>query len=478
MPSPDQSRRWISRRELLCRGGLGTLALAGLLADEGHLFAEHDGQLDRVRPVGGSAQRVIFLMMAGAPGHMDTWDPKPELSKRDGQALPESVARQVESVKRVGWVGKLMGSPFPFARYGESGIPVSSLFPHTARHVDDLCVIRSLSHHVPVHGPAEYVTFTGSALGDRPSLGAWLIYGISSENQDLPGFIVSLSGGGPDPQPQGWAPGFLPARNQGTLVEASEGVPFVELPSGFAAGASRRDQLDLLAWLNHRDLRRRGVESELQARIESYELAFRMQTAAPEAFDLSAETRDTRRLYGIDQKTTAEFGRQCLLARRLVERGVRFVQLRNGGWDAHAKLKSNHLKQAAASDKPVAALLTDLKLRGLLDDTLVIWGGEFGRTPTMQEASLGRDHSPTAYTMWLAGGGIKGGQIIGNTDDFGLVVSEQPVSPNDFHATILHALGINQHRLFYLRNGRREIVTDLGGSVIEDAFSHAHTSES
>lgn len=466
---PNSDRRLVNRRELFSHLGLGTAAVVGLLADEGALFAEQDGELEPVRLVGGRAKRVIFLMMAGAPGHMDTWDPKPELTKRDGQLLPESVEKQVESIKRVGGVGKLMASPFPFAHHGHSGIPVSSLFPHTACQVDDLCVIRSLCHQVPVHGPAEYVTFTGNAVGDRPCLGAWLTYGIKSENQDLPGFIVLLSGGGPDPQPQCWAPGFLPAHYQGTLVDARKGVPFIQMPPGLAT-ESRRDQLDLLSSLNQRDRQKRGSESELEARIESYELAFRMQSAAPEAFDLSAETRETQELYGIQDKATAQFGRQCLLARRLAERGVRFIQLRNGGWDAHAKLEPNHRKQAKASDKPVAALLADLKRRGLLDETLVIWGGEFGRTPTMQDATLGRDHSPTAYTMWLAGGGVKGGQIIGSTDEFGMVVTERPISPADFHATILHALGIDQHQLFYLHNGRREIVTDLGGKVVRDAF--------
>ena len=322
-----------------------------------------------------------------------------------------------------------------------------------------------------MHAPAEYLATTGSLTGTRPSLGSWLYYGLGSENKSLPGFVVLLAGdnyGGP----ACWSAGFLPARYQGTVVSSKAGIPNVDMPALYSP-QSRRAQLDLISRLNRRHLEAEGPSSELEARIESYELAFRMQAAAPEAFDLRSEGEATRKLYGLDQKECAEYGANCLLARRLIERGVRFVQLNQGGWDAHGHLVKNHTEQARKVDRPIAGLLADLKDRGMLGETLVIWAGEFGRTPTAEGAgkSPGRDHSPAGYSAWLAGGGIKGGQVIGATDDVGYTAVERPIHPNDLHATILHALGIGQRELYFEHNNRREIVTFNGGKVVDEAFA-------
>jgi len=368
----------------------------------------------------------------------------------------------------------LMASPFSFKKYGQSGIPVSNLFPETARMVDDLCVIRSMNHRIPVHGPGECVALTGGAIGDRPSMGSWVTYGLGSQSGDLPGFVVFLSNTtGPAPQPPGWGPGFLPSRYQGTVVDGKKGVPYTAMPASYT-NSNRREQLDFIKWMNHKHLSRVGNDSELEARISSYELGYRLQTSAPETFDLSNETKNTEKLYGIDQSATSEFGKQCLIARRMVEKGVRCVQLRNGGWDAHGSLESNHIKQSRAVDLPIAGLLTDLKQRGLLDQTLVVWGGEFGRTPTCQAnqkgKKRGRDHSPAGYTVWMAGGGVKGGQIIGATDELGYVPVERPLAPADLHATMLHAMGLDQHKLIYNHNNRAEIPTVFGGEVVREVF--------
>ncbi|MCI0420883.1 MAG: DUF1501 domain-containing protein [Acidobacteria bacterium] len=459
----------LNRREMLRRGGMGfgTLALSWLLGEEGTLLGtegEHVFPLKR----NGKVKSVILLYMGGGPSHVDTWDPKPILQKLHGQDVPESLAKNVPTNKRLR-VKNLYASPFEFERYGQSGIPVSWLFRATAQHVDDICVIRSMHHDSPIHAPAEYLTLTGSVIGTRPSLGSWLYYGLGSENQDLPGFIVMLEGdnfGGP----AGYGAGFLSPRYQGTVVEASKGITDIQMPTGYTT-ENRRAQLNLMGKLSQRHQRNLISNSELEARILSYEMAFRMQTAAPEAFDLNQETEETRQLYGIDE--SPDYGKNCLLARRLVERGVRFVQLNQGGWDAHGDLKGNHEKQARLVDRPVAGLLTDLKRRGLLQQTLIIWGGEFGRTPTAEGSGdkPGRDHGPTGYTMWLAGGGVKGGQIIGATDEIGYTVVDRPVHPNDLQATILHALGIDQHELYYSHQNRKEIVTVLGGEVIKEVFA-------
>jgi len=458
-----------TRRELFQRAGLGfgTLALTALLAEEKRLVAE-DGNPVGVPSFHGKAKNVILLFMGGGPSQVDTWDPKPELAKLNGQDVPESIARGVPRIARSP-LKNLFAAPYQFIPRGKSGILVSELFPETGKLVDDICVLRSCRHGSPIHAPAEYLATTGSQVGDRPSLGSWLYYGLGSENRNLPGFLVLLTGENFGSAPA-WSAGFLPARFQGTVVKP-EGIPNLAMPAGFTP-ENRQTQLDLIAQLNQHHLERHAGNSELEARIRSYELAFRMQTAAPEAFDLSKETAETKKLYGIDMKESAEYGTHCLLARRFVERGVRFIQLRCGGWDAHGDLKKNHDPQAKKVDRPIAGLLTDLKRRGLLEQTLVIWGGEFGRTPTAENKgpSPGRDHSPSGYSMWLAGGGVKGGQVIGATDPVGYAAVERPIHPNDLHATILHALGIDQHKLYYLHNNRQELVTVNGGQVVKEVF--------
>ena len=463
-------------RRLLCESalGFGSLALAGMYQRKclGNEPPKSASPKPHHRP---TATSVIFLFMSGGPGQCDTFDPKPVLKRLDGQPVPASIAATVPNIPRSGVDSRLFASPFTFQQYGESGIPVSELYPHTAQLVDQLCVLRSLNHRIPVHGPGECVALTGTGVGDRPSLGAWTTYGLGSETDDLPGFVVFLSNSnGPPPQRPGWGTGFLPARYQGTVVDGKVGVPFTQMPAG-TTPADRQRLLQFMHTMNRQHVASLGGNAELEARIDSYELGYRLQTAAPEAFSIENESPSSRTMYGLDNPTTAEFGRHCLLARRLVERGVRFIQLRNGGWDAHNNLWSNHRQRAQQTDLPVAGLLRDLKQRGLLDSTLVIWGGEFGRTPTIEGnktgKSRGRDHSPAGYTMWLAGGGIRGGQIIGATDELGYVPVADPLAPADLHATLLHALGIDQHRLIWPHNNRNEIPTVFGGNVIHQAFA-------
>ncbi|HEX5103624.1 MAG TPA: DUF1501 domain-containing protein [Pirellulaceae bacterium] len=456
-----------SRRTMLagCSAGIGTLALASLLAEERLLAAGSNGEPVAPSPR-ATAKRVIFLFMGGGPSQVDTFDPKPLLNELHGKSVPESIAASIPRIARAP-LENLSGSKFKFQRHGQSGLEISELFPHVARCADDLCVLRSLKHDSPIHAPAEFIATTGTGIGDRPSLGAWLYYGLGSENRDLPGYIVMKSG--ETLRPPTIAAGFLPARYQGTLVDGETGIPNLETPDGTSA-RQRRGQLDLLRRLNEKHLSRHGGDSALEARIQAYELSYRMQMAAPEAFDLSQETAETHALYGLESKDTAEFGKYCLWARRLVERGVRFITLRSGGWDAHESVPENHGKQCLATDQPIAALLTDLKRRGLFSETLVIWGGEFGRTPAAQGSKGGRDHSPSGYSMWLAGGGVRGGQVIGATDPVGYAAIERPIHPNDLHATILHALGIDQRELSYLHHNRREMVTVNGGDVIGEVF--------
>jgi hypothetical protein len=446
--------------------GIGLLALADLLRHDGVRASDGDSPPLRLREDAG-AKSVIFLFMGGGPSQVDTWDPKPLLEHLNGGEVPASIARDIPRIARAP-LNDLFASPYRFTPRGQSGIPVSEIFPHIGACVDDLCVLRSCRHDSPIHAPAEYLATTGTQIGDRPSVGAWVYYGLGSENQNLPGFIVMKAG--ETGRPVAWSSGFLPARYQGTMVEPT-GIPHAVLPAG-TTSHQREAQLDLIASLNRQHLERHAGNTELESRIRSYELAFRMQTAAPETFDLARETQSTKALYGIGNTDTNEFGTMCLLARRFVERGVRFVQLRSGGWDAHGDLVANHSPQARKTDRPIAGLLTDLKRRGLLDQTLVIWGGEFGRTPAAENraASPGRNHSPSGYSMWLAGGGVKGGQIIGATDPVGYAAIERPIHPNDLHATILHALGVNQHRLVYRHHNRNEMTTVNGGEVITEVF--------
>jgi hypothetical protein len=462
----DTAHPTISRRRMLAHStlGFGAVALADLLARDGALAAEQG----TVTPVSPRAKRVIFLFMGGGPSQVDTFDPKPELDRLNGQDVPESIAKNIPRIARSPLVN-LLGSSFKFQPHGQSGIEVSSLYPELAQCVDDLCVIRSMRHNSPIHAPAEFIATTGTGIGDRPSLGAWIGYGLGSENENLPSFILLKQGETIRPPTIG--SGFLPARFQGTLVDGEKGIPHIALPAGVSSD-SRRRQLDFIAQLNRQHAAGHQGDSELEARIRAYELSFRMQIEAPQVFDVAQETAETHALYGLDRKETEEFGRYCLLARRLVERGVRFVQLRSGGWDAHSKLRESHGKTCLATDRPIAALLNDLKRRGLLSETLVIWGGEFGRTPAVQGGGddPGRDHSPSGYSMWLAGGGVRGGQVIGATDPIGYASIERPVHPSDLHATILAALGIEQRALFYERHNRREIVTVNGGKVVEEVF--------
>jgi hypothetical protein len=464
----------VTRRDVL-RGaahGFGALALQQLLARDG-LAKQRVNPLAPKKPhFEGKAKSVIFLFMVGAPSHVDTFDPKPALKKYQGQHLPASFGK-VESQFTKG-DDPLLPSPWEFKKYGQSGMPVSSLFPHIAQCVDDICFVRNFYTESVVHAPAMYQVHTGRILMGYPSLGSWVTYGLGSESENLPGYVVM-------PQPEGtpeggtpcWGAGFLPAVYQGTLLR-SGASPILNLqpPEGMTP-QRQRATLDLLQKMN--DLDTLENDSEMAARISSYELAFRMQSHAPEAVDLSKESEATKKAYGLDQKHTVDFGTRCLLARRMIERGVRFVQLYSGGgpvsmqWDAHKDLVANHEKMCGLTDQPVAALLKDLKQRGLLDSTLVVWGSEFGRLP-MSQSGNGRDHNPHGFTMWFAGGGVKGGQVIGETDEFGLNAVDGNHMRN-FHATILHALGLEQFQLWYLHNGRQEKLTDFGGTVMKEVFA-------
>ncbi len=457
-----------NRRHFMLRSGLGAGAIALSSLTHG---ASSESKRAAIPHFAGRAKNVIFLFMSGGPSQVDTFDPKPELARLAGKDVPDSLAANVPKIKRAG-LKNLMASPWEFRNHGQSGIPVSSLFPEVAKHVDDLCLIRSLQHNNPVHGPGECVALTGTSIGDRPSVGAWSVYGLGSESANLPAFLTMNlhSDGMQFPQASGWGTGFLPARYQGTVVDPAKGIQHVALPSS-TTNRKRQDELKAIKWFNNQHQARIQQHNELEARIRSYDLAFRLQTSAPELFELNGETNATKYLYGMDQSESSQVGRSCLLARRMVERGVRFVQIRVGGWDAHGNIKSNHNRMAARTDKPIAALLTDLKQRGLLDSTLVVWGGEFGRTPTMEGKANGRDHSPAGYTVWMAGGGAKGGRIIGQTDPIGYVAIERPVSIHDFHATILYSLGLNAEQLTYNHHGRDEIPTVFGGAPVKEVFA-------
>ena len=457
------------RREFLRRAGagFGMLALAGLLDQDGLLAADSNAGL--LAPKAGhhlaKAKSVIWLFMEGGPSAMDTFDPKPELDKHDGERPKEAISTFF------GNPGPLMKSPFVFKQYGQSGAWVSNILPHTARHVDDICFLKSCWAESPAHAPAMYQMNTGLIRMGFPSTGAWVTYGLGSENQSLPGFVVFQNRVGSKGGPQNWGGGFLPAAYQGTTFRAG-GVPLLNLkrPEGMTA-ERQRDILELSARLNREHLASHPGEEELVSRIQSYELAFRMQTEAGEAVDLSKESSSTRAMYGLDNESTRAFGEKCLLARRLVERGVRFVQVYSDGeWDAHGNILKNHTENALQTDQGTAALLADLKQRGLLESTLVIWAGEFGRMP-ISEARSGRDHNNSGFLMWMAGGGVKGGISYGSTDEIGYKVAEKPMSVHDFHATILDLLGIDHKRLTYLHNGRRYRLTDVAGNSVREIFA-------
>ncbi|MBX6311677.1 MAG: DUF1501 domain-containing protein [Isosphaeraceae bacterium] len=470
MPSLPHPFNNTSRREFLRQAGngFGALAATWLLFQEGLLAAEPVNPLAPKPPhFPGKAQRVIYLFMHGGPSHLELFDPKPDLQRLAGQPLPESFG-PVATRRNVAH-NPLLGTKRSFTRCGQSGIEISDLFPHLARCADDLAVIRSCWADSVNHPQAVYQMNTGSILMGKPSLGSWVGYGLGTENQDLPAFVVLPDpGGGIKGGPPAYGAGFLPASYQGTLVRSGPS-PILDLRSPVAMTDDRqRKTLDLIGRLNAHHLKQRGEDSELSARIQAYELAYRMQSAAPEAVDLSQETEETKHLYGLDDRHTAEFGTRCLLARRLVERGVRFVQLYSGdvnGWDAHDDVEKNHAAMCAKTDRPIAGLLTDLKRRGLFESTLVVWGGEFGRMP-MSEGGKGRDHNPHGFTVWMAGAGIKGGIVHGATDAVGLRAEVDRVHVHDLHATILHLLGIDHRRLTFFHNGREERLTDTAGTVI------------
>ncbi|MFN0121546.1 MAG: DUF1501 domain-containing protein [Blastocatellia bacterium] len=465
------------RRDFLFRAGngFGALALHHLLARDAAAQTTPlpNPLAPRAPHFTPRAKAVIFLFMVGGPSHMETFDPKPVLDKMTGQPLPPSFGEVKSQFVKQGT--PLLGSQWKFKKHGQSGIEVSELFPHVAGCIDDIAVLRSCWTESFVHAPAMYQMTTSRTLAGHPSIGSWVTYGLGSESENLPAFVVMNQ---PEGLPEGGAPmwgnGYLPALYQGTNLRGGP-APVLHLAAPETVSrAQQRHTLDYLRQMNEMNMP--AGDSDLMARIASYELAFRMQQHAPEAVDVSRESEETKRLYGLDSKPTREFGTRCLLARRLVERGVRFVMLNSGGgpvstqWDAHDDIKGNHDKMCLWTDQPVAALLRDLKRRGMLDSTLVVWATEFGRTP-VSENGKGRDHNPTAFSMWMAGGGVKGGQVIGQTDELGFKTVGERYHPRDIHATILHLLGLDQWKLTYLHNGRNERLTDFGGNVIERVFS-------
>jgi hypothetical protein len=460
-----------SRRDLLCRAGngAGLLALASLLGERGLLADEGRDPLAPRKPhFAARAKAVIWIFVNGGPSHVDTWDYKPELEKRDGQEL-------AGFNKFTGFfaneVGGLMKSPFRFSPQGQCGKMVSEIFPNLGRHVDRMAFIHSGWTESNNHSPALFMMNSGETRMGYPCVGSWVTYGLGSESRNLPAFIVMsdpLGRGLPKGHSQNWGAGFLPSVYQGTYLRPS-GVPIDNMtPPSDLAGEKQRQELDLVAELNRKHLKGDPAERELEARIESFELAYRMQAAAPEALDLDSEPDSIKKLYGLDQKSCQHFARQCLIARRMVERGVRFVQIYSGGmenqlsWDGHKDIEGNHRGFALETDQPVAGLLSDLAQRGLLDSTLVVWGGEFGRLPIAQKGGKpGRDHNPHAFTTWLAGGGVKGGTSYGATDEVGFKAVENRVSVHDLHATILHLLGLEDKRLTYKHNSLEQRLTTI-----------------
>ncbi len=451
----------LSRRDFLHRSGigLGAVALSSLLAKERAYAAAAPASPLVAKPpqLKARAKNVIFLFMEGGPSHLDLFDPKPLLNQLAGQPLPQSFGSVLTAMGES--KSPLLASQRAWKQHGQSGLWVSDWLPHIATCADDLAVVRSCWADGINHSAGVCQMNTGSILGGRPSLGAWTTYGLGTENTDLPAFVVlqdnqaSVVNG-----PRNWSAGFMPAVYQGIRLQGgSEPIPNLNTPDAYTP-EQQHERLDFIAGLNRDYAARFPDQTELAARLTSYELAYRMQSAAPVAVDLAGESAATKTLYGMDRKETAEMGRLCLLSRRLVERGVRFVQIYHGAgskWDSHSAMEKNHGALCASMDQPVAALLRDLKARGMLDDTLVVWGGEFGRTP-MSEKGDGRDHNPTGFTMWMAGGGVKGGQTLGSTDELGLRAVEDRVHVHDLHATILWLLGLDNMGLIYNYKGRPE----------------------
>ena len=465
----------ISRRHALQRSaaGFGSLALASLLSETTSASNGVDPLAVRPPHHVARAKRIIFLFMSGGPSQVDTFDPKPLLDRDDGKPLPFDKPRvQFNST------GNLLKSPWRFRQYGDSGLWVSELFPHLAQRVDDLCMIHSMHGTNAAHGGAVMKVHTGSDNFIRPSIGSWVSYGLGTENGNLPAFVTicpTLAFGGIN----NWSSAFLPAVYQGTaLGDAS--VPSDRAKVRYIRNSRlsrevQQLQLERLGQLNREHQSRTGPEASLEARINSFELAFRMQSELPKVEDLSSESKATQHLYGLDDPVTANFGRMCLMARRFAESGVRFIQVTHNDnkvqWDQHADLKNGHEKNAREVDLPIAGLLADLKARGMLDDTLIWWGGEFGRTPTAEGGNNGRDHNPDGFTMWLAGGGVKGGMRYGSSDDYGYYAAENKVHIHDLHATMLHLLGLDHERLTYRYAGRDFRLTDVEGNVVHELFA-------
>jgi hypothetical protein len=460
----------ISRREALLRSGtgFGSLALADLMINESNAEV---GKMDPLAPkqahYPSKAKHVVHLFMNGGPSQVDTFDPKPMLDKYHGKPLPDANLRTERKT------GAAMRSPFKFKKHGQSGIEVSELFENTAMHVDDMCIVRSMHADVPNHEPSLMLMNCGDGRLPRPSFGSWVTYGLGSENKNLPGFVVMCPGGYPIVTTQNWRSSFLPGVFQGTYLDTKNSDPeklvaFIrnsEMPI-----ARQRKQLDLVQLLNDQNLASRNFDPQLESRIRSFELAFRMQSEATDVFDLTKETKSIRELYG---DTTN--GRQLLYTRRLIEKGVRFIQVWSGAgqpWDNHDSLEKQHKKLAGDWDKPIAAFLLDLKQRGLFDSTLVLWGGEFGRTPVAEMPGLsGRDHNHYGFTCWLAGGGVKGGTVVGSTDEFGFKAEQNPVHVHDLHATMLHLLGMDHEKLTYRYAGRDFRLTDVHGNLVKEIIA-------
>jgi hypothetical protein len=469
---------FLTRRELLGRMGNGfaALGLMGLLGGSA-LASGSQGPINPLAPRSphfpGRAKRVIFLFMNGGPSHVDTFDPKPILAKYAGQPIPLNLPTERKT-------GAALPSPFEFKKHGQSGIEVSELFPHVAQHVDDMAVIRSLHADVPNHEPSLMLMNCGEARLPRPSLGSWVLYGLGTENQNLPGYISMCPGGYPIQETQNWQAGFLPGVLAGTYIDPNhrDMDRLIEnIRNQYTLPQEQREQLDLVQRLNRDHLAKRDRDGALEARIQSFELAYRMQIEATDAFDVQKEPQEIREMYG-----EGNFARQCLMARRLAERGVRFIQLYHGAgqpWDSHDDIEIAHRNLARECDQGIGALLTDLKQRGMLDETLVIWGGEFGRTPTVELPTPGanagkmngRDHNHYGFTMWMAGGGVKGGTVYGSTDEFGFRAAENPVHVHDLHATILHLLGFDHTQLTFRHAGRDFRLTDVHGEVVHEILA-------
>ena len=462
-----------SRRDFLDHTlyGLGLGVLSHLMGIEGRTAADGPDALAPGKPhFAPRAKNVIFLFQAGAPSQIDLFDPKPKLREWDGKALPESLAKELQ-LAFIKPTAKVLASRREFRPAGQSGIELSEWLPHTATIADDICLVRSVHGEAVNHHPGQSLLMTGSPLPGRPTVGSWVTYGLGSEARDLPGFVVLKTGSATQGSTGNWTSGFLPSNYQGVMLR-SQGSPILHLsnPEGVSPGMQRRD-LQMITELNREQIERTG-DAEIASRIAAYELAFRMQASAPGLIDISDEPEWIREMYGLNAKETGAYGMTCLLARRLVEKGVRFVLNQHAQWDHHSNLEQGLSQKCRTTDQGVAALVKDLKQRGLLDETLVIWAGEFGRTSLAEwrdpdnPANIGRDHHADGFSVWLAGGGIKGGQVIGSTDELGLTVAEDPVHVHDLQATLLHCLGLDHERLTYRHAGRDFRLTDIGGRVI------------